>query len=155
MSNATRDKILRALTRWLWKIGSWVIRELARWTLREVVAYLRIRAGAYAERGRGLVREGKYVARGRWLQRRARRWRGVARWLEARWPDAQEALDAADARAREAAGIDEVPELVPLEVPGLAEVGGRFDRGESVDDLARALDVDVRAIERLLRSTTG
>ena len=42
---SARDRILRALARVLWRIGSWVLRKLARWSYAKVCAYVELRAG--------------------------------------------------------------------------------------------------------------
>lgn len=119
---SARDRILRALARVLWRIGSWVLRKLARWSYAKVCAYVELRAGAFDDEADELD-EGP---RRRWLRARADRWRSVATWLRRRWPDAREALRRADADARRI--VDEVPELVPLEQPGLKERQGRRRR---------------------------
>src|SRR5690606_4010863 len=113
---------LRALARVLWRIGSWLLRKVARWGHERVCAYVELRAGAFDDEADELD-EGP---RQRWLRERAKRWRSVAGWLRRRWPDAREALRRADEAARRI--VDDVPEIVPDETPGLAERRGKRRR---------------------------
>lgn len=104
----TKGALLRGLARILALIGSWVLRRLGQWSLVEVVAYLKVRAQVFAEKGKD-----RDDAIGAWYRGRAERWRKVAAWLAKRWPDAERVLDEADALAR--AEIDKIPEHVDAE----------------------------------------
>lgn len=115
MPTPRRDRILRALARVLWQIGSWLLRKLARWSYDRVATYVELRAGAFDDEADELT-DGP---RQRWLRSRAERWRSVARWLRRHWPRAAEALRRADEAARRI--VDDVPELVPDEAPGFPE----------------------------------
>lgn len=78
-------RVLRALARWLAKIGRWLLEELVKAGAAEMAAYMRARA-------RYFIRVAPEKRSPKWWRARARRWRRAADWLDGNWSDAAKAL---------------------------------------------------------------